>query len=328
MSHVKRILQNFSAFVMAIVLTALPYMGVALPKLDTLRGDCRLNVTMISDTHIEAGELIRQGFLISGLKSLRRGSATPDLVLVDGDQTNYGDVASIERYYDICQKYSPVPVLTVYGNHDIGHVEDRDHDAVRADLIERLNASLGLQTEEIYFRYEMNGYTFIVLGDEGDRWDALTLSDAQMAFLDTSLAEATAEGKPVFVCCHWPLEGINGEKTIWPESGLERDRFDIQSILEKYPNVFYISGHMHAGIKSHAVEEKYGLSSAEVVNGVTYLNLPTYGIVNWFGSPWPGTGAQLEVYDDAVVFRPRNYLTGHWFVNSVYTFEIVKEAKS
>ena len=325
MNHIKRILQNFSAFIMAIVLTAIPYMGIALPTLRTQRDDCRLNVTVISDTHLEAKELIRQGFLISGLSSLRRGSDTPDLVLIDGDLTNYGDVASVERYYEICRKYSPVPVLTVYGNHDIGHVEDRSHDEVRADLIERLNASLGLQTTEIYFKYEMNGYTFIVLCDEGDRWDALTLSDAQMEFLDVSLAEATADGKPVFVCCHWPLEGMNGEKTIWPESGLERDRHDVQSILEKYPNVFYISGHMHAGIKSHAVEEKYGLSNAETVNGVTYLNLPTYGLVNWFGSPWPGTGAQLEVYDDAVVFRPRNYLTGHWFVNSVYTFDLVKE---
>ena len=168
----------------------------------------------------------------------------------------------------------------------------------------------------------MNGYTFIVLCDEGERWDALTLSDAQMTFLDESLREAPADGKPVFVCCHWPLEGVHGDEIIWPGSGLERDSFDIQSILEKYDNVFYISGHMHSGIKSHAVEEKYGLSNAVVLNGVTYLNLPTYGIINWFGSPWSGSGAQLEVYDDAVIFRPRNYLTGHWFVNSEYTFEI------
>ncbi len=323
MSHIKRILQNFTTFFMAIVLTALPYMGVALPVLDVKAEECRLNVTMISDTHLETHEPFRQMFLAWGLSGLRHGRTQPDLVLIDGDLTNYGDVSSIQTYYNITQKYSPVPVLTIYGNHDIGHVEDRPHDEVRADLIARANDAMGLQSDSIYYKYEMNGYTFIVLGDEGERWDALTLSDAQMAFLDTSLAEATADGKPAFVCCHWPLEGTHGDAITWPDSGLERDRFDIQSILEKYTNVFYISGHMHAGIKSHAVEEKYGLSSAEVHNGVTYLNLPTFGILNWFGSPCSGSGAQLEVYDDQVIFRPRNYLTGHWFVNSEYSFDLV-----
>ena len=47
-----------------------------------------------------------------------------------------------------------------------------------------------------------------------------------------------------------------------------------------------------------------------------------YGIINWFGVPWSGTGAQLEVYADKVVFRPRSFLTGHWYVNSTYTFEL------
>ena len=60
---------------------------------------------------------------------------------------------------------------------------------------------------------------------------------------------------------------------------------------------------------------------------MTYINLPTYGIVNWFGVPWSGTGAQLEVYADKVVFRPRSFLTGHWYVNSAYTFALANGEK-
>ena len=323
MSHVRRILQHFGAFILSVLLTALPYMGVALPVLDTQEDDCLLNVSMISDTHLEAKGLIRQAFLRRGLLNLKKARCEIDALLVDGDLTNYGDEASIDTFYRLIDRYSPVRTLiSVPGNHDIGHVEDRDHDAVRASLIASYNAFMGTDYDKIYYAMEIGGYTFIVLCDEGERWDYCTLSQAQLDFLDTALAKATADGKPAFVCCHWPIEGTNGEEVIWPESGIDLANQDVKSILEKYKNVFFISGHMHAGIKSHAVEERYGLSNAETINGVTYLNLPTYGIVNWFGSPWSGTGAQLEVYADKVLFRPRNFLTGHWFVNSVYTFEL------
>ena len=33
---------------------------------------------------------------------------------------------------------------------------------------------------------------------------------------------------------------------------------------------------------------------------------------------------QLEVYDDEVIIRPRNFITNAWYTNSVYTIELVK----
>ena len=67
----------------------------------------------------------------------------------------------------------------------------------------------------------------------------------------------------------------------------------------------------------------FGLSCAEQVNGVTYINLPTYGIVNMFGIPDPGMGAQLEVYENEVVFRPRSFITNKWITSAEYHFELV-----
>ena len=324
MAHIRRILQHFGAFVMSVILTLLPSAGIVLPTIETKYDDCLLNVPMLSDTHIEYWEPFRQGFLRCGLRNLRASRSRIDAVLLDGDLTNYGDVQSMDSVYAICEKYRVADtMLLVNGNHDIGHVEDRDHNDVRADLIARYNAFAGTQYDKIYYSTVVNGYTFVVLCDKGDRWDYCKISETQLAFLDAELARGTADGKPVFVCCHWPIEGTHSEDVVWPDSGLDLEGQDVQAVLEKYKNVFYISGHMHAGIKSRAVEERYGLSSAEQKNGVTYLNLPTYGLVNWFGYPWSGTGAHLEVYADKVLFRPRSFLTGHWFVNSEYTFELI-----
>lgn len=326
MAHIRRILRNFGAFLMSAILTMLPYAGIAAPSLNTKQADCLLNVSMLSDTHIEHWDPVRKWFLAQGLRNLRSGADTIDAVLIDGDLTNYGDAASMDDVYRICKENSPVDaVLPVNGNHDIGHVEDREHDDVRADLIARYNAYAGTSYDKIYYSTRINGYTFIVLCDEGDRWDYCKISAEQLSFLDRELAAATADGKPVFVLCHWPIEGTHSEDVVWPDSGLDLEGQDVKSVLEKYDNVFYISGHMHAGIKSHAVEERYGISSAEQWNGVTYLNLPTYGLVNWFGVPWPGVGAHLEVYADRVIFRPRNFLTGFWYLNSEYTFMLTQK---
>ncbi|MBQ7654850.1 MAG: metallophosphoesterase, partial [Clostridia bacterium] len=296
-----------------------------------LNEDCRLNISMMSDTHLEMTDIFRQVFLIKGLKNISKAQSPVDAVLIDGDLTNYADEDSLARYYNIIKKYSVPPVISVAGNHDIGHAGDRNvTDISRAQAKENFirynNEYRGTPGNDVYYSLEINGYKFIVLGDEsidGGHFDTISMSEQQLQFLDSELAAGTKEGKPVFVCCHWPIEGINGEDVVWPGSGIEKWRYDIHSILKEYDNVFYISGHMHTGIKATLVDKLFGLSNAEQVDGVTYLNLPTYGIINMFGLFWSGTGAQLEVYDDEVVFRPICYLTQNWYENSVYHFEII-----
>ncbi|MCQ2484086.1 MAG: metallophosphoesterase [Clostridia bacterium] len=331
MAVVKSIFTHFLAFLMSIIITAFPYAGIKAPVVKTLEDDCLLNIEMLSDTHIEKSELFRQAFLRWGLKNISRAKSPVDAIVVAGDITNYADEPSLAKYFELIDKYSPAPVITAAGNHDIGHAGDRDktditREEAMANFIRYRNENMGRNDEVNYFSTEVNGFKFIVMGDEvidGGHWDAISMTQEQLDFIDRELADGTKDGKPVFVLSHWPIDGINGEDTIWDGSGIERDEYDVQSILEKYDNVFYISGHMHAGIKAKAVENMYGLSNAEQVNGVTYLNLPTYGIINMFGAPWSGIGAQLEVYENEVVFRPRNFITNNWYENAEYHFELV-----
>ena len=332
MTVVNAIFSNFYAFLMCIIMTVFPYAGVELPVIDNSNTDCLLNVQMISDTHIEKNELFRQSFLKTGLKNIKNAKCDVDAILVDGDITNYADEPSLAKYFEIIGKNAPAPVITVAGNHDIGHAGDRDvtdisREQAKANFIRYRNENMGIDSQENYYSYEVNGYKFIVIGDDcvdGGHFDAMDITPEQMAFLDSELAEGTKDGKPVFVCCHWPVDDINGQSTIWPGSGIDLEKNDVKSVMEKYNNVFYISGHMHAGIKSNAVDKKFGLSNVETVNGVTYINLPTYGIVNMFGDPVSGTGMQLEVYENEVVVRPRNFITNSWYTNSVYKIAVTK----
>lgn len=328
MAVFQSIMSNFGTFLMAIILTVIPYAGFELPLIDNKEEDCLMTVELISDTHVEEKEIIRQFMLTSALTNLKLAKADVNAVVVAGDITNYADEPSLAKYYKLLEKYSPVPVITAAGNHDIGHVGDRDvtnitREEAKANFIRYNNEYMGMENTENYYSTEINGYKFIVLGDDvidGGHWDAMDISAQQMEFLDRELA--AADGAPVFVICHWAVDGKNGQEIVYPDSGIELDRNDIKSVMEKYENIFYISGHIHGGIKSTAAAELAGFANVEQENGVTYVSLPTFGIVNSFGYPWSATGMQMEVYESKVIFRPRNLVTNEWFTNAVYTIDL------
>ncbi len=331
MSVVQSIFANFTAFLLSIIMTWVPYAGIELPIIDDKKEGSLLTAELISDTHIEMTELLRPEFLKAGFRNMKYAKNDIDVMVVAGDITNYADEPSLAYYYELITEYSPVPVITAAGNHDIGHVGDRDvtnitREEALANVIRYSNEYYGTEHTTNYYSMDIDGFKFIVLGDEvidGGHWDAMDMTAEQIAFLDSELAEATKGGKPAFVVCHWPVDGINGQEIIYPDSGIDLAINDIKSVMEKYENVFYISGHMHGGIRCTWVGEKYGIPLVEQVNGVTYVSLPTFGIVNMYGLLQAGTGIQMEVYEDEVIFRPRNFITNQWFTNSAYTIELV-----
>ncbi len=330
MSVAQSIFANLGAFLLAIIMTWIPYAGIELPVIDDKKEGSLLTAELISDPHIEMTEYLRPEFLKAGFRNMKYAKNDIDVMVVAGDLTNYADEPSLAYYYELIRK-SPVPVITAAGNHDIGHVGDRDvtnitREEALANVIRYANEYYGTNYEHNYYSRDVEGYKFIVLGDEvinGGHWDAMDMSPEQIAFLDSELAEATKDGKPVFVICHWPVDGINGQEIIYPDSAIDLAVNDIKTVMEKYENVFYISGHMHGGIRCTWVGEKYDMPIVEQVNGVTYVSLPTYGIVNMYGLLQAGTGMQMEVYEDEVLFRPRNFITNQWFTNAAYTIELV-----
>ena len=290
--------------------------------------EIRLNVAAISDTHIDT-RLPLGKYLLERAFTDMSGSLVPnDVVIVAGDLTNYGDEDSVVDFFEILTKNSTAPhhIITM-GNHDIGHTSDLGltNQQARDNFIANHNKYLGTSFEKPYYSYIIKGYKFIVLCDESeDRWDTFEFSDEQIAWLDAELAEGTAEGLPVFVVCHEPFEGINGQPTVWEDGTMdEEDGAMVKATLEQYENVFYLSGHMHEGINGEITETLLGFCCVETLEGVTYISLPTYLLVNRYGIPWNGLGFQMEVYDGQVVFRARSYMTSRWYSYYEFTIDLV-----
>ncbi len=296
------------SFVMALIMTLVPFVSMK-PQSD----DALLNVSIISDTHLDARFPGGKLNLERGLRDINRLGS--DAVIVAGDLTNYGDEASVKYFYDIMQKSCDTKNWVVAaGNHEIGHPEEFTNEEARQNFVKYHNEYTGLGIENAYYSVDVDGYTFVVMCDQSpDNWDSCDIYEDQLAFLDAELARATADGKPAFVVCHVPVEGVNGQDQIYENGGLKEYSIPVRNILEKYENIFFISGHVHTGINGYISEDLFGISCVEELNGVTYVNLPTYGIVNRYGIPWNGMGFQMEVYEDEVIFRARKFNTSRWY---------------
>ncbi len=304
------------SFLLALIMTLVPFVGREAKNPD----EVLLNVSIISDTHLDARFPGGKLNLEFGLRDMNKFDN--DAIVHVGDITNYGDEASVKYFYDIMRENCDAEKWVVAtGNHEIGHPEEFTNEEARQNFIKYHNEYTGQGIENAYYSVDVDGYTFIVLCDQSeDNWDSCDIYEDQVAFLDAELARGTAEGKPVFVVCHVPVEGANGQDIIYEDGGLDEYSDVVKSTMEKYENVFFISGHVHTGINGYISKALFDISCVETENGVTYVNLPTYGIVNRYGIPWNGMGFQMEVYEDEVIFRARKFNTSRWY--GFYEFAI------
>ena len=91
MSVAQSIFANFTAFLMSIIMTWIPYAGIELPVIDDKKEGSLLTAELISDTHIEMTELLRPEFLKAGFRNMKYAKNDIDVMVVDGDITNYAD---------------------------------------------------------------------------------------------------------------------------------------------------------------------------------------------------------------------------------------------
>lgn len=319
---------KITAFITAAVMFLMPCYNYS-PKQE----DVKLNVALLSDTHIDARLPLGKYLLKRALKDMKANTLKNDAVVVTGDLTNYGDEDSIKDFFDIlttADRGGATTAVLAMGNHEIGHTSDLGMTNLQARemFLRYQNEYLRTSFENNYYSFDVKGYKFVVLCDDSaDSWDQFEIGDEQIAFLDEELAEGTAEGLPAFVVCHEPVENVNGQSLVWDDGAMDSvSSKKIKTVLEKYDNVFYVSGHMHEGINGALTETMLGFCCVETIDGVTYVSLPSYLLVNRYGIPWNGLGMQMEVYEQSVIFRARSYMTSKWYSAYEYQVPLVSRA--
>lgn len=281
-----------------------------------------LTLDLISDTHI--GAKGTSEILATAINTIEAEKDSIDGVIVAGDLTDTGNEEEFSEAYSLFRGYTGGNMVTANGNHDYGR--SLQAGKMRPHAIKYRNELTGVTDETDYYSTEIGGYKYIVIGNENNKPNSATISDEQLEFINRELEDGTSGGRPVFVICHWPMRNTHGERLSWPiipggalSKATSRKLLDI---LSSYDNVFYISGHLHAGLNGRLTRKLFKACCVEQHEGVTCINIPTLGKTNHLGLTESGTGMRLTVYSDKAVIEGRNYLTGEWLDSYIYETEL------
>ena len=297
--------------------------GISVPSTDTrisyAEPDANLMAVLWGDTQLCNYNPEREINFVAACDDLQNSATQIDALLVAGDIVENGFQSEYDSLTDDLEKVSKVDNFVMCaGNHDI-RIRDYEQSTQRYfDFTNNLNPK-DKAIDNIWFEYEVDGYSFLVIGSDEMRFEDAYLSDAQLEWLEERVAAISASGKPVFVMGHYPLRDTHGLPLTWGaslwESGTIGDQSDIvYELLNKYDNVFYLTGHLHTGIGQYTYEE---------IGNIHGINVPSIGITNKDGEYNVATGVILEVYEDKVISRARDFGTGKYIPEYTVTYELV-----
>lgn len=255
--------------------------------------------TVLSDIHIEGNNYPTFREFSEILKEVHNSEDNDTLVFLGDNTMNCQDIESI-FFYGALKAANPADNLFIVpGNHDFGNGTGY-YEMYRDRFLKYANFA-GADIDSPYFYKVIDGCYFIVLATESDTVNDMNISDAQLQWLKGVLDEAAKTDKPVFVFNHYPVNYIqNGEYT------------KLSDVIDDYENILYFCGHTHAPLSK---------ASISVVNGINQVNIPksTEHAVDGYEC---GIGAVVEVYEDEVLLRIRDFDDGKWVEGYEYSYPI------
>lgn len=290
--------------------------------------EAQMTVALWGDPQVSDYMADRHQFTKNASLDLANAQGTFDALVIAGDIAENGKGAEYQLvldYLSVADEKIDNHIMAV-GNHD---VRLRAYSQVVSTFTEFCNASNSKFAEnakymkdgKLSYTYEVNGYTFIVLNTDKSVFEESYFADESIAWLDGELAKATAEGKPVFVILHQPLKNTHNVQNAWnspdDKAGTVGKQSDaLYNTMNKYNNVFLITGHLHMGF-SH----EWSIHSIGNICGV---NLPGIGPNNADGDYYneSGTGYIMEVYKDKVVFVARDFNLGKYIPEYNVTIDL------
>lgn len=292
---------------------------------------------LLSDVHVSHGTSIPDLYksALRDMSALDPARKAP--LVIAGDLTGSGRADEYEEFFRLTLENAPTEpenLLLLLGNHDARGPEVSlwnrlpsqpcpGWEETRERYISLSGKSLPPKEERcgLCFKKELGGYTFLMLNTEKGLKDAPYFGPEQLDFLEDTMRscwEADPE-KPVFLICHQALnnthwrsnvldgfDGLSNEPGTGPagkpkEYSWHADE-KVKEIMTRYPCGVFLSGHIH---------NQFGVAELQLRPYGALLDLPSFGQPE-LGCPEMGTGFEVELFADKVLFRARNFAEGRW----------------
>ena len=344
MQYLTQLFNEISALLMSFLIAI---GAVSVPSthdpVQTKDPDAIIDFVVTGDTQVCTYMPEREANLMALSQDILNSDMELDAFIIAGDIAENGMEDEFQRVTQYIADFNTKNFIMATGNHDIRLREWEQSKSRFLDFMNNLNGGNNAQSE-VYYKYMVGDYTFLVMGSEESRFEDAYISNAQLQWLNVELKNATATGKPVFVICHYPLAEGHGLPNTWGSGNSDgtgslptyerkndydfigsigEQSNDVYDILTKYQNVFFITGHLHTGFGKNTYE------ALDVANNVHGVNVPSVGIDNKDGTyNNPATGLYVEVTEDQVIFYARDFGHGKFlsekeFVDCVKTYDLV-----
>ena len=267
---------------------------------------CLLNFSILSDAHIEGNNYARYKIFAKSLQDVKRNQSGNDAVIFLGDNTMNGQhIENMLFHGTVHALLRGETVLPVQGNHDIGNGQG-DFQTLQNRWYDYTAAFFGRKLEHPYYYEVIDGCYFIVLGQESHRVYEMTMSDAQFDFLAQVLSEAADSGKPAFVFLHIPTDDAT-DLDLVPTDRLTK----MLAEYNREHDLFCFVGHTHMPL--------HLFWSFHTYDGFPETYLPRLTDLGGENDnellERSGVGMEVELYENEVVLRGRNFYRGEWYVD-------------
>lgn len=304
----------------AMILALFIYSPVSeIASYSTYAENAKLTFTVLSDVHLEGNNEDRFNLFGEGIRDINANKSN-DFIVFLGDNTMNGQVVELSAFYSILDKHNTIDTFMVTGNHDlcpsdynVGEYED-----LRDRFFKYKNEYSKTQYDDsVYYSVNIHDkYQLIVLGSESDAGVQEDLSNEQLDWLENELKLTEESGKIVFIFNHYPLNNV--WEGVWSEGHIGEDSDRVYEIFKNFQTkILYFSGHLHMGFYDDKREVVFD-------DNVTFINVAGFGVDNDVGDAdiqHNGTGLQVEVYENEILIRVRDFAKHEW-MNIEYKVEL------
>ncbi|MCK9859010.1 metallophosphoesterase [Paenibacillus sp. ATY16] len=275
------------------------------------KGKARLQFQVITDTHVRTDPgHTHNGNLARALEDMKREAPGSHGIMHIGDITDHGHAEEYEEFRKIWREHGEGLPAAYFasGNHDVGGGE----------WPSRLGAYLNAtEMGGPYHAHMVEGYSFIFLGTEQGLDLFSFLSETQLTWLDGKLEESKSLNHPAFVFLHQPLKDtVAGSYESQKWYGVTQDE-QLKEVLSRHRHAILFTGHTHWELEApHTLYDDEQLPRMFNAASVAYL---------WTDEDEHKDGSQglfVEVYENRIVVRGRDFAAGKWLEKVHYEWEI------
>ena len=257
-----------------------------------------MSFSAVSDIHVETNNPHAYRAFSDLIKGIKAGNNHSAAVFL-GDNVMNGQLLENFFFYTGIRAVNPAENnLIAIGNHDLGN-GNGDYEKLRKNYLNNNRFYLGNKLENTYYYRVVDGCYMIFLASEDLTVNDFVISEAQLEWLKGVLAQAEAANAPIFVFNHHPIYLVK-----------DMDSSTLTDLLSQYNNLLYIHGHIHNHL---------GTDNFYTHGGVNCINLPrSTEIVEYE----PGDGIVVEVYENEILVKGRDFISGEWIGELVYTYPL------